>query len=381
MDGSFFTTTSPTQTVAAACAAGEQAAFWVFAPSVLRAQATCFLTGFPGLVTYAVKANPTPAVIAELAAAGVRGFDVASVAEIELVRAHAPDAVLHFHNPVKSRAEIAAALAAGVTVFAADSQAELDKLMALCPVGTEISVRFRLPGRTQAYDFGSKFGATPAVAADLLRRVVAAGLKPALTFHPGSQCTEVESYTRYIHAAAAIAREAGVRLARLNVGGGFPVDIGSQKVLPLEAYFTAIAAAREAAFGADAPELVCEPGRAMVANAWRLLAQVKLLREDGALFLSDGVYGGLSETLILKLVPEMRFWTAAGVRLDGPCHEVTVFGPTCDPLDRLPGTSAVPVALAEGDWVEFAGLGAYGQSCATRFNGFGPQAVVTVAGF
>ena len=50
-----------------------------------------------------------------------------------------------------------------------------------------------------------------------------------------------------------------------------------------------------------------------------------------------------------------------------------VFGPTCDSMDRLPGAPALPEGLAEGDWVIFEGLGAYGTATVTRFNGFGPR--------
>ena len=133
----------------------------VFAPSVLRATAQRFLQGFPGLVTYAVKSNPDEAVIRTLAAAGVSGFDVASPYEIDLIGRLAPDAARHYHNPVRSRAEIAHAVDAGIKAWSVDSQSELEKLFASVPAGNcEISPRFKLPVLGAAYDFGSKFGAS-----------------------------------------------------------------------------------------------------------------------------------------------------------------------------------------------------------------------------
>src|SRR5690606_40072387 len=85
-----------------------------FAPSVVQATARRFIDGFPGMVTYAVKSNPGEEMIENLAAAGVRGYDCASGFEIDLIRRLAPDAAIHYNNPVRSRAEIAHAVEKGV---------------------------------------------------------------------------------------------------------------------------------------------------------------------------------------------------------------------------------------------------------------------------
>jgi ornithine decarboxylase len=161
-----------------------------FAPAVLRETAQRFLDGFPGMVTFAVKSNPDPVVIESLHAAGVQGYDVASVREIELVARHAPGAAMHYNNPVRSRAEIARAVDLGVRSFSVDSASELEKLGELVPAGTEVSVRFKLPVKGAAYDFGAKFGATAEDAAVLLARAAALGFVASLTFHPGTQCCD-----------------------------------------------------------------------------------------------------------------------------------------------------------------------------------------------
>lgn len=85
-----------------------------FAPDRLDARLAEFRRGFPGLVTYAVKANPTEDVLRRLCAGGLDGFDVASPDEIALIRRICPDAPMHYNNPVRSKAEIAAGIAAGV---------------------------------------------------------------------------------------------------------------------------------------------------------------------------------------------------------------------------------------------------------------------------
>ncbi|MGM0585266.1 MAG: type III PLP-dependent enzyme [Pseudomonadota bacterium] len=351
---------------------------FLLCPSAVAAGARRFLAGFPGLTSYAVKANPEPAVLLGLISAGVRAFDVASPEEIRLIRRLAPEAALHYHNPVKSRAELRFARESGVRTYAVDCRAELDKIIETLPAeGTELSVRFRLPVKGAAYDFGSKFGATEDAAAGLAARAAAAGFTVSLTFHPGTQCRAPEAWVAYVEAAARIARAAGVRPARLNVGGGFPAG-GAAEAPALEIYFAAIDAATEAAFGPDRPALVCEPGRALVAGAMALVTRVKLMREDGAVFLDDGVYGGLAEAPLTGEVPPFRVLAPSGRPRTGAPRPRIVFGPTCDSMDRLPGEPALPADLAEDDYVIFESLGAYGTATVTRFNGFGPRRVELV---
>lgn len=357
-----------------AVASQPEAPVFCLSPAVLAATAQRFITGFPGLVTYAVKANPEPAVLRALIQAGVSAFDVASPEEIRLVRALAPEAPMHYHNPVKGRGEIRMALAEGVRVFAVDCPEELAKILQEAgprPVDDlEISVRFRLPVAGAAYDFGSKFGADPEAAAELLRAAKAAGARASLTFHPGSQCLVATAHAVYIRKAAEIAAEAGVTLHRLNVGGGFPVSYGApDEVAPLEAYFDSIREAALEAFGETAPPLVCEPGRAMVADACALVTRVKLVR-GATVFLNDGVYGGLAEAPILKILPRRRVLSAEGVERKGEASPFTIFGPTCDSLDRMPGAPELPSDVQEGDFIIFEGLGAYGSATSTRFNGY-----------
>ena len=162
-----------------------------FAPQAVQSVARKFLDGFPGLVTYAVKSNPGEEVIENLIAAGVKGFDCASPFEIDLIRRLAPDAAVHYNNPVRARAEIAHAVAREVKSYSVDSASELAKLIEMVPTeNCEISVRFKLPVAGAAYNFGAKFGATEDVAVELLKTVAAAGYIPSITFHPGTQCTD-----------------------------------------------------------------------------------------------------------------------------------------------------------------------------------------------
>ncbi|PWE32066.1 ornithine decarboxylase [Maritimibacter sp. 55A14] len=349
-----------------------------FSAEVLQATARRFLSGFPGLVTYAVKANPAPLVLENLRAAGIRAFDVASPDEIARVRAVAADAALHYHNPVRSPREIAQAADRGVASWSVDSPAELDKLAARLPADSEISVRLRLPVAGAAYDFGTKFGADPEMAAALLARAAGLGFTPSMTFHPGTQCTDAAAWSAYVAASADVARRAGVTLARLNVGGGFPSHRNGPDAPRLESIFEAIDAATGIAFGAARPALVCEPGRAMVAEAFTLAARVKALRPDGSVFLNDGIYGTLAELPSMGEPGRITALGPDGTPRCGATRPRTVFGPTCDSLDRLPGAPALPEDLAEDDYLLFAGMGAYSLAIATGFNGYGAPALASV---
>ncbi len=350
-----------------------------FCPEALQATARRFVAGFPGLVTFAVKSNPAPEVLDNLAAAGIAGFDVASPAEIALIRARVPGAALHYNNPVRSRREVAVAAQAGIASWSVDCAGELAKLAeGLAYRDTEVAVRLALPVKGAAYDFGAKFGATPDEAVRLLAEVARLGFRPAITFHPGTQCTDPDAWVRYIEASAEIARAAGVEIVRLNVGGGFPSHrIGGERP-DLERIFAAIDAATARAFGTARPALVCEPGRGMVAEAFSLAVRVKSLREGGTVYLNDGIYGQLAELPVMGMIDRITVLSPEGATRCGPGRPCTLFGPTCDSLDRLPGQVALPADLAEEDYILIAGMGAYSLATETGFNGYGRAEVATV---
>ncbi len=350
-----------------------------FAPQAAQAMARRFLDGFPGFVTYAVKSNPGEAMVENLVAAGIRGFDVASPFEMELIRRLAPEAALHYNNPVRARHEIRTAVSLGVKSYSVDSKSELGKLIEMVPVaGTEISVRFKLPVSGAAYNFGAKFGATAEVAVELLRMVAAAGFIPSITFHAGTQCTDPNAWGSYIREAAEIARKAGVTIARLNVGGGFPSHRLNGVQPELEAIFALIDRVSAEAFGTARPVLVCEPGRAMCGDAFAVAARIKALRDDEHVFLNDGVYGSMTELAQIGVIDRIEAITAEGLRRTGALAPRIVFGPTCDSIDRLPGDVMLPNDIAEEDYVILHGMGAYSTVTNTRFNGFGELGLVTV---
>jgi len=345
---------------------------FLFSEAELRRSAALFQLGFDGLVTYAIKANPSDHIVSILADSGVKAFDVASTTEMALVRRLAPHAAMHYNNPIKSRREIATARDAfGIASFAIDNSDQLDQLAAVVAPSRdiEVTVRFKAGKARKAFDFGTKFGVLEADAIDIVAAVERRGYAPSLCFHVGSQCEDVAAYERHIAAAGRIAKGAGINLKRLNIGGGFPAPYPSSGAPDLEVYFEAIRKATETTFGASRPEMIVEPGRSLSTSSTALLLRVKHQRGGRSVYLNDGAYGALMEVKFMPILPPTRVWRGAEI-LGGETAEFTIWGPTCDSYDVLPQLFDFPKDIGEDDWVEFGLLGAYSQASTTSFNGF-----------
>jgi len=355
-------------------------------PAAIEGAARTFVEGFPGDVLYAVKCNPDPRALVAVWAGGVRHYDCASLAEVELVRRVLPaEAAIHYMHPVKARPAIRAAYREhGVRDFSFDSADELRKILdEAVPVGINergerdlgLFLRLALPkDRGAVYDLSGKFGATFDEAVVLLRTARTRAATLGLCFHVGSQCLDPVAYARAVDYAKSVIDVAGVAVDVVDVGGGFPVSYPDVEPPPLGAYFAEIEAAFDR-LGLPAARLWAEPGRALVAGGASVVVQVQLRRGD-ALYVNDGVYGTLSDAG----VPAFRFpvrrirWSADAAEGDAgaepPLEAFELFGPTCDSADRMRGPFLLPADIGEGDWIEIGQLGAYGACLRTAFNGF-----------
>jgi len=348
-------------------------------PAELKRQARFFLDSFPGRVMYAVKCNPHLTVLQALFDAGIRHFDTASLAEIALVREYFPQADCYFMHPVKARASILTAQDVyGIDHYVIDHVKELEKIIETTGNGDGrvILVRIVTPVHDAQYRLSDKFGIAAEEAAELLQKVHKADFQTGIAFHVGSQCRTPQAFTDGVKTALDVIHQAQVPVHYLDVGGGFPALYEDDKPPPLQDYFKVIEEAFDDAKIRRDCVLMCEPGRALVASGCSLLVQIQL-RKDNKLYINDGIYQSLSETLVGKIKLPARL-TNPMRQLSSNFEDFTILGPTCDCLDVLPYQFNLPDDAEEGDWIEIGQVGAYSNSAATRFNGFFPETFVSV---
>ncbi len=360
-------------------------------PPAFRSAAQTFIENFPGETMYAVKANHAHPVLDHLYAAGIKHFDVASLAEVRLIRERFPDAKLSFMAPVRIRGAAGEAYRKyGVRAFALDSEDEFATVLQETGANTDknvaaqltLYVRLQVPADGALIELASKFGATVTTTAGLLRDIVAAGAKPGLTFHVGSQCLHPRSYKAALKRCGEAIKQSGVALSAIDVGGGFPGYYLNVTVPPLDEYFAAI---RDGITALKLPKdcrIHCEPGRALAADGLSVITQVSL-RRDHTIFINDGIYGSLNEYALPNW--PVRYPLKVYADRNGRIVEKTArvasfktFGPTCDTLDVLHYLIELPEDIAAGDWIEFQQLGAYSCALRTAFNGFFPDTFVEV---
>lgn len=340
-------------------------------PHRVDAAGRWFVSNFPGEVYYAVKANPSPWALQALWDAGVRGFDVASENEVALVRSlFGADAKLAFMHPVKSRRAIARAYHDyGVRTFVLDHEDELQKILEETNGARDLTliVRLAVSNDGASLPLAAKFGVSAQEAPALLRKARAATEETmGVSFHVGSQCMRPLAYRTAMMEANRAIIAAGVVIDVVDVGGGFPAIYPGMTPPPMAAYIREIRDTFEQMFVAQNAVLWAEPGRALVAEAGSIVAQVQLRKGD-ALYLNDGAYGNLFDATHVKWPFPVKLLR------DSPARTAPFkfYGPTCDSIDAAQGPFDLPADIREGDFVEIGMLGAYGVAMSTRFNGFG----------
>ena len=340
-------------------------------PHAAARAARWFLDHFPGDVAYAYKANSSVFLIGALYGAGIRHFDVASLPEIEDA-ATIPGAVLHYMHPVKPRGAIRRAyFDFGVRTFVLDSDDELNKILEETGGARDLVlfVRLAVNARNSRIPLERKFGCSGAKAAALLRRARGLAAEVGITFHVGSQTMVPDAYVEALEQASRLIRRAGVVVDRLDVGGGFPACYPDANPAPLSAFMSAINNAVERMPIGNHCRLMCEPGRALSAEAESLIVRVDA-RRGNELFINDGAYGALFDAAHLGFVYPMRLVSRTPENGKSP-EAFTFWGPSCDSIDHMKGPFMLPACVREGDYIEIGNIGAYGRSIAGRFNGFG----------
>jgi len=330
-----------------------------------------FQKKFPGKTLYAVKTNPHPEVLKTIIQSGIKNFDVASIKEIETIKSLSSDVKCSFMHTVKSRESIKEAyFKYGVKTFSLDTKDELIKIIESTnhAKDLELFVRVLVSNEHAEIDLSKKFGAINSEATGLLRLTKQYAKKIGLSFHVGSQCMHPISYSKGISEIGKIIKKTKIIPDFINVGGGFPTIYPDLIPQSLESYFNEIKVALQKLKLGKMPNIICEPGRAIVAESGSTIVKVNL-RKKQKLYINDGTYGSLFDGGVPNIVYPARLIKNGRV-VSKKMTAFDFFGPTCDSMDYMKGPFILPNNIKENDYIELGQLGAYGLTFRTQFNGF-----------
>jgi ornithine decarboxylase len=333
-------------------------------------------------VYFAVKANSAPEIVRTFYEAG-SSFDVASIAEFLTVHENVKDLPeeqrqafiwdrIIYANPIKAT-ETLEQLDPYKPLVTYDNHEEVIKIAKHAP-HAGLVLRLRVPNTGSMVELSSKFGASPGEAVDLMAFARNNKLEvEGLSFHVGSQCTNVQNYIQALNLTAAVFAEArgrGFELKLLDIGGGFPAHYDD--TIPA---FKTLAQTINREIDRLFPqqiEILAEPGRFLVASAATAIAQIigKAVREGKlCYYVNDGVYQTFSGVIFDHCQYPLKSFKK------GPAQLCSVFGPTCDALDTISLAEQLP-DLELGDFVYAPNIGAYSAASSTFFNGFPPAKVI-----
>lgn len=317
-------------------------------------------------VFYAVKANPDIEVLRFIHKLGL-GFEIASEGELGILDSiGVPKEHIITSNPIKSFRFLKMAGDYGVSYYAVDSKDEIRKLRDYIP-GSKVYVRLTVPNEGSEWPLSKKFGVELDEAEELLLYAKKKGLNPAgLTFHVGSQCTNIYNWNSALDKAKLLwdrAEKAGIHLSVLNIGGGYPIRY-TKNVVNIPAIDKNINALIYEKFPRNT-KIFIEPGRAVVGDAGIFVSRVIGKAERGDedwLYIDVGVFNGLMESVggirysyIVEGSKNLQRWTLAG--------------PSCDSFDVIDKNVMLPEPEIGGR-VLILSSGAYTISYASEFNGF-----------
>ena len=340
-------------------------------PNSIKKSVEFFKNKFPGKVLYAVKTNPDEKVLKIINDSGIQNFDVASINEVKLVRKINTKAKVYFMHTVKSRESIKEAYTKyNVKDFALDTKDELLKILDETNNAKDLNlyVRVSISNEHAEIDLSRKFGATSSEALGLLRLCKARAKMVGLSFHVGSQCMHKISFAKGINEIGKIIKKTKIVPDVINVGGGFPAMYPDLILEPLDNYLDVIKESLKNLKLEKTPEIFCEPGRAIVAEAGSTIVKV-LLKKKNKLYINDGTYGSLFDAGVPNFVLPAKMITNGRV-VSKKKTAFNFYGPTCDSLDYMKGPFLLPNNIKEGDYIELGQLGAYGTTFRTKFNGF-----------
>ena len=353
--------------------------FMLVRRSILERQLQRFHKCLPEVTPYyAIKANPHPRIVKTFVKLGT-GFDVASASEMkQVLTLGASRGKIIFANTVKSAEDVISARRRRVRMMTFDSEPELYKIAEHYP-GAHVLLRIKVVNEGSVVNLSLKFGADPENAYLILRKARTLGLVPTgISFHVGSQSTNVENYLQALEISANIfneAKEHDVPLKIIDIGGGFPIQHFDNEIgVNFERMAVQIRKQIRQLFDKKV-QFMAEPGRFLVGPAGILVTQVigRTFRNNkNYYYLNDGIYGDFSGMVFDHCKYEFKTLRRGQTFLSA------LAGPTCDSFDTLSLDVEIP-ELYVGDVVYVKNIGAYSSASAVaNFNGFPPAKIVMV---
>jgi diaminopimelate decarboxylase len=329
------------------------------------------------LVCYAVKANSNLAVLRLFAGLGA-GADVVSEGELRrALAAGVPPQRVVFSGVGKTRAELEAALAAGLHQINVESVPELRRLSEIAVAqGRVAPVAIRVNPDVDAHTHAkistgmkeNKFGIDLDAAVDAYRLARdLSGIEPVgLAVHIGSQLVDLEPYRLAFARVADLVlelRRLGLTVSRIDLGGGLGVRYRAEHPPEPESYALLV----RQAFGPLDLAMTFEPGRALAAPAGLLVARVVHIKQGAAkrFIIVDAAMNDLIRPALYDAWHDIVPVTLPAV--DAVFARGDVVGPVCETADTFAADRDLP-PLAEGDLVAFAGAGAYGAVMSSTYN-------------
>tara|TARA_B100000676_G_scaffold281358_1_gene306349 strand:+ start:297 stop:1490 length:1194 start_codon:yes stop_codon:yes gene_type:complete len=345
--------------------------FYCIRKKSIQIASKTFQNKFPGKILYAVKTNPHAEVLKTILDSGIDNFDVASIKEIQDIKKISTQAKCSFMHTIKSRESIRTAyFKFNIKTFALDTKEELIKIIESTDNAKdlELFLRISVSNEHAEIDLSKKFGALNSEAVGLFRLTKQYAKKIGLSFHVGSQCMHPISYTKGIAEIGNIIKKTKIVPDYINVGGGFPTIYPDLVPQSLDKYFEEIKSSLENLKLKKLPEIICEPGRAIVAESGSTIVRVNL-RKKQKLYINDGTYGTLFDAGVPNIVYPARLITNGRI-ISKKLTSFDFYGPTCDSMDYMKGPFILPNNIKENDYIELGQLGAYGLTFRTQFNGF-----------
>jgi diaminopimelate decarboxylase len=343
------------------------------------------------LVAFSVKANGNLAVLRTLASLGA-GADVVSGGELKrALAAGIPGEKIVFSGVGKTKAEMAAALKAGIYQFNVESEVELLALDEVAgALGVTAPVAFRVNPDVDAKTHAkistggaeTKFGipwshvhAAYATAAKL-KHIAIVGVD----VHIGSQITDLApfeaAFTRVVELVGKL-RAKGYAISRIDLGGGLGVPYRNDNLPPPDpAAYGALASRITKDTGA---RLIMEPGRLIAANAGLLVASVIYVKqgENKKFLIVDAAMNDLIRPALYDAWHEIVAVTAP--KPDSAWTRYDIVGPVCETSDIFAADRPLPVLKAD-DRIAILTAGAYGAVMSSAYNARPLAAEVLVKG-